>query len=179
MCGHSCRNGEVGWVSLVFPSSPTLFGMFLKEDFIFSGLRPLVHSNCVYHRHFNLCALSLSNSFLCACMGLVVQKMDSTIHWINHYPVDKYEENELCYPVDRDLFNGWHFSPFEQLRPGNCLTLNSFLHKSVPCTKQWTTTTTALTKTETDSLIVREVVLIVVVDLQTNGIDYKQGYFKY
>ena len=25
----------------------------------------------------------------------VVEKMDSTNHWINHYPVDKYLENQL------------------------------------------------------------------------------------
>ena len=33
----------------------------------------------------------------------VVQKLDSTIHWINHYPVNKYYGNQLRYPVDRDL----------------------------------------------------------------------------
>ena len=35
----------------------------------------------------------------------VVKKMDSTIHRINHYPwpVGKYLENQLRYPVDRDL----------------------------------------------------------------------------
>jgi len=36
----------------------------------------------------------------------VVQKMDSTIQWINLYPVDEYEENQLRYPVDRDLSDG-------------------------------------------------------------------------
>ena len=36
----------------------------------------------------------------------VVEKMDSTIQWINHYPVDKYLENQLHYPVDRDLSGG-------------------------------------------------------------------------
>ena len=36
----------------------------------------------------------------------VVQKMDSTIHRINHYPVDEYEENQLRYPMDRDLSDG-------------------------------------------------------------------------
>ena len=29
----------------------------------------------------------------------VVQKLDSTIHRINHYPVDKYQGNQLRYPV--------------------------------------------------------------------------------
>ena len=36
----------------------------------------------------------------------VVQKMDSTIHRINHYPVGEYEENQLRYPMDRDLSEG-------------------------------------------------------------------------
>ena len=36
----------------------------------------------------------------------VVQKVDSPIHWINHYPVDKYEGNQLGYPLDRDLSSG-------------------------------------------------------------------------
>ena len=36
----------------------------------------------------------------------VVQKMDSTIHRINHYPVGEYEENQLRYPMDRDLSDG-------------------------------------------------------------------------
>ena len=33
----------------------------------------------------------------------VVQKLDSAIHRINHYPVDKCQGNQLRYPVDRDL----------------------------------------------------------------------------
>ena len=36
----------------------------------------------------------------------VVQKMDSAIHRMNHYPVDKYQENQLRYPQDRDLSAG-------------------------------------------------------------------------
>ena len=36
-------------------------------------------------------------------MAPVVQKLDSAIHWINHYPVDKCQGNQLRYPVDRDL----------------------------------------------------------------------------
>ena len=39
----------------------------------------------------------------------VVQKLDTAIHWINHYPVDKYQGNKLCYPVDSitHLLNNW------------------------------------------------------------------------
>ena len=43
--------------------------------------------------------------------------MDSAIHWINHYLVDKYWENQLHYPVDTALSGGWHYPSFEQLGP--------------------------------------------------------------
>ena len=36
----------------------------------------------------------------------VVQKLDSAIHRINHYPVDKCWGNQLHYPLDRDLSGG-------------------------------------------------------------------------
>ena len=36
----------------------------------------------------------------------VVQKLDSIIHRINHYPVDKYFKNWLRYPLDSDLSSG-------------------------------------------------------------------------
>ena len=36
----------------------------------------------------------------------VVQTMDSAIHRINHYPVDKHLQNRLSYPVDSDLSGG-------------------------------------------------------------------------
>jgi len=36
----------------------------------------------------------------------VVQKLDSAIHRINHYPADKYYGNQLRYSVDRDLSGG-------------------------------------------------------------------------
>ena len=36
----------------------------------------------------------------------VVQKLDSAIHRINHYAVDKYYGNQLRCPVDSDLFGG-------------------------------------------------------------------------
>ena len=35
-----------------------------------------------------------------------VQELDSAIQRINHYPVDKYKENQLRYPLDRDLSAG-------------------------------------------------------------------------
>ena len=36
----------------------------------------------------------------------VVQTLDSAIHWINHYPADKYYGNQLRYPLDSDLSGG-------------------------------------------------------------------------
>ena len=36
----------------------------------------------------------------------VVQKVDGAIHQINHYPVDEYEQNPLCCPLDSDLSGG-------------------------------------------------------------------------
>ena len=38
----------------------------------------------------------------------VFQKLDNAIHWINHYPVDNPEGNQLHYPVDRDLSDAIH-----------------------------------------------------------------------
>ena len=36
----------------------------------------------------------------------VVQTLDSAIHRISHYPVDKYLGNQLHYPLVRDLSIG-------------------------------------------------------------------------
>ena len=36
----------------------------------------------------------------------VVQKLDSAIHRINHYPGNKYYGNQLRYPLDSDLSGG-------------------------------------------------------------------------
>ena len=36
----------------------------------------------------------------------VVEKLDSAIHQINHYPVDKYYKNQLHYPLDSNLSSG-------------------------------------------------------------------------
>ena len=65
----------------------------------------------------------------------VVQKLDSTIQQINHYPVDKYQGNKLHYSVDRHLFGGQrypHFEPVNQgqlnLYPVDSAIFISFLH---------------------------------------------------
>ena len=52
----------------------------------------------------------------------VVQKLDSAIHRINHYPVDKYLGNQLRYPLDRDLLIGYRYPPFKKLGPDKTLS---------------------------------------------------------
>ena len=47
----------------------------------------------------------------------VVQKLVSVIHWINHYPVDKCQENQLLYPLDSGLLSGQCYPPFDLLGP--------------------------------------------------------------
>ena len=37
---------------------------------------------------------------------LSVQRMGYAIHHINHYPVDKYYQNQLRYSLDSDLSGG-------------------------------------------------------------------------
>ena len=32
--------------------------------------------------------------------------LDSASHWVNQYPVDKCQVNQLRYPMDRDLHGG-------------------------------------------------------------------------
>ena len=55
----------------------------------------------------------------------VVQTLDSAIHRINHYPADKYQGNQLRYPLDRFLSCGQRYPTFEQPRPGSLLVRNS------------------------------------------------------
>ena len=47
----------------------------------------------------------------------VVQKLDSAIHRINHYPVEKYYEDRLRYTLDSDLRSGKRYPHFQQLGP--------------------------------------------------------------
>ena len=47
----------------------------------------------------------------------VVQTLDSAIHWINHYPADKYLGNQLRYQLVRFLSSGQHYPTFEQPGP--------------------------------------------------------------
>ena len=41
-----------------------------------------------------------------SALAPVAQTLDSAMHWINQYPVDKYLGNQLHYPLDRDLSGG-------------------------------------------------------------------------
>ena len=47
----------------------------------------------------------------------VVQKVDSTIHQINHYPLDSAIGFPNTYPLDGDLSGGYRYPAFEQLGP--------------------------------------------------------------
>ena len=58
----------------------------------------------------------------CIDLAPVVQKLDSTIHRINHYPADKYYGNQLRYLPDSDLSGGLRYPTFEQPGPGLQLT---------------------------------------------------------
>ena len=47
----------------------------------------------------------------------VVQKLDSAIHWINHYALDSAIGFPNTYPLDRDLSGGWCYPTLEQVGP--------------------------------------------------------------
>ena len=49
---------------------------------------------------------------------MVVQTLNGALHQVNDYPVDKYNEEQLCYPLDRDLSGGWRCPRVEPLGPG-------------------------------------------------------------
>ena len=48
----------------------------------------------------------LNGSIKLLQLASVVQRLDSAIHWINHYPLDKYNENLLSYSVNSDSSAG-------------------------------------------------------------------------
>ena len=43
----------------------------------------------------------------------VVQKVDSSIHWINHYPLSSAISFPNTYPLDSDLSGGQRYPTFE------------------------------------------------------------------
>ena len=51
------------------------------------------------------------------CQVPVVQKVDNSIRWINHYPVDSVVCFVNTYPLDSDLSGGQRYPAFEQLGP--------------------------------------------------------------
>ena len=50
--------------------------------------------------------------------ALAVQRLDSTIHRINRYPVDSVVCFVNTYPLDSDLSGGQRYTSFEQPGPG-------------------------------------------------------------
>ena len=63
--------------------------------------------------------ISLNEMFI--LLALVVQTLDSAIHWINHSPVDKYLGKQLRYQLVRFLSSGQHYPTFEQPGPGELI----------------------------------------------------------
>ena len=54
-----------------------------------------------------LCLCSLASASLVNNqLAPVVQRLDNTIHWINHYPVDSVVCFVNNYPLDSDLSSG-------------------------------------------------------------------------
>ena len=49
--------------------------------------------------------------------ALVVKRVDSTIHWINHNPLDNSINFNNTYLLDNDLSSGYCCPPFEPLGP--------------------------------------------------------------
>ena len=79
-------------------------GHFLEFMFVqFSSF--LFSQNILQYRNTNRITVSWQGSPE-ETRPPVVEKLDSAIHWINHYPTDKCQENLLRYPENRDLSDG-------------------------------------------------------------------------
>ena len=59
----------------------------------------------------------LISGFYNDLLAPVVQRLDNTIHRINHCPLDIAIGFAITYPVDSDLSGGWRYPSFEQLGP--------------------------------------------------------------
>ena len=65
---------------------------------------------------YQTCMAFLASCMLICPLASGVQKLDSSIFWMNNwYPVDKYQENQLRYPLDSDLSIEQGYPLFEQL----------------------------------------------------------------
>ena len=60
----------------------------------------------MFYLEVHALAYRAMNSKFSILLALVVQKMDSAIRRLNHYPVDKSQLNQLRYPMDSDLSGG-------------------------------------------------------------------------
>ena len=56
--------------------------------------------------HLNRSRQDLKEGKVLCDLVPVVEKMDSAISRINHYPVDKHLQNQLSYPEDSNLSGG-------------------------------------------------------------------------
>ena len=70
---------------------------------------------------FFLVGIRVQNMATSFFQGPVVQKMDSAIYRRKKYPVDKYYETQLQYPLVSDLSGGFRYPPLmEQLQGNRC-----------------------------------------------------------
>ena len=68
-------------------------------------------------RHLHLRIEEHKYSVIGKHLAPVVQRLDSAIHRINHYPADSVVCFVDTYPLDSDLSGGLRYAAFEQLGP--------------------------------------------------------------
>ena len=72
---------------------------------------------CVIFPGYALRNLKQISTIINIFLTPVVQKVDNTIHWINHYPLDSVIDFPNTYAVDSDLPGEHRYPTFEQLGP--------------------------------------------------------------
>ena len=60
-----------------------------------------------------------------------MQRLDNTIHRINHYPAESVVCSVNIYPLDSDLSGGYRYPAFEQLGPGPSIVIGEFSHDGI------------------------------------------------
>ena len=105
----------------------------LVQRFLLNSLRLVVslkgscwglyYSSCtstIYVDHLINCHFTcLLMILICYMLAeILIHGVDSTIHWINHNPMDNAINFDSTYPLDSDLSGRQRYPPFEQLGPG-------------------------------------------------------------
>ena len=83
-----------------------------------------VETFCFDFRFYGCCKCSVNAGLIdtkrllkLLLLALVVQTLNSTIHWINHYPADSVIYFRNTYWLDSDLSGGQRYPTFEQPGP--------------------------------------------------------------